>query len=83
MLDFIMNASAKGVLLIPEDCIPDGMTPADFAKEWVRFNGVITYVPSQKHTKVPEQISANSTNIGITEMFVTADEPHTRDIWCA
>lgn len=69
MLDFIMSSSAKGVLLIPEDCIPEGMKPGDFAKEWVRFNGVITYTPSTKHQKVPEQISANSTNIGIQEML--------------
>ena len=48
------------VLLIPEDVIPDGMTPDDFAKEWTRFNGIITYTP-KPHGKMPEQISANST----------------------
>ena len=69
MMDFIMSASAKGVLMIPEDVIPDGMTPKDFAQEWVRFNGVITYVPSTKHSQIPQQISANSTNIGFNEMI--------------
>jgi len=69
MMDFIMSASAKGVLMIPEDCIPDGMTEADFAREWTRFNGIITYVPSKNHTQMPQQISANSTNIGINEML--------------
>jgi len=68
MMDFIMSASAKGVLLVPEDIIPDGMNPDDFAKEWTRFNGVITYTP-KAHGKIPEQISANSTNIGISEML--------------
>jgi len=66
-MDFIMSASAKGVLMIPEDIIPDGMTPDDFAREWTRFNGVITYVP-KAHGKIPEQISANSTGIGLNEM---------------
>lgn len=67
-MDFIMSASAKGVLLIPEDVIPDGMTPDDFAKEWTRFNGIITYTP-KPHGKMPEQISANSTGIGLNEMI--------------
>lgn len=67
-MDFIMSASAKGVLMIPEDIIPDGMTPDDFAREWTRFNGVITYVP-KGHGKIPEQISANSTGIGLNEMI--------------
>ena len=69
MMDFIVSASAKGVLLVPEDVIPDNMTPKDFAKEWVRFNGVIAYKPNAQHGKIPEQISANSTNIGLQEMF--------------
>lgn len=67
-MDFIMGASAKGVLMIPEDIIPDGMTPNDFAREWTRFNGVITYIP-KAHGKIPEQISANSTGIGLNEMI--------------
>lgn len=69
MLDFIMSASAKGVLMVPEDAIPDGMTEDDFAKEWTRFNGVIVYKPSKEHTQLPKQISSNSTNIGIHEMI--------------
>jgi hypothetical protein len=45
------------------------MTPDDFAKEWVRFNGVIVYKPNLQHGKIPEQISAKSTNIGLQEMI--------------
>ncbi len=67
--DSIISASAKGVLMVPEDIIPEHMTPADFAKEWTRFNGVILYKPNASHGKIPEQISANSTNIGIQEML--------------
>jgi hypothetical protein len=67
--DFIIRASAKGTLMIPEDVIPDGMTPEDFADTWAKFNGVIVYKPSTKHGQVPQQISSNSTNIGISELL--------------
>lgn len=68
MYDWIMRASAKGVMLIPDDCLPKGMSPEDFADEWTRFNGVIFYKPS-KSGKVPQQIANNSTNIGIAELL--------------
>lgn len=67
-LDFIISASAKGVLMVPEDVVPDNMQPSEFAKEWVRSNGVIFY-KVQAHQKVPEQIASNSTNIGIHDML--------------
>lgn len=66
--DWIVRASAKGALLIPEDTIPKGMSINQFADKWAQFNGVIVYTPS-KHGAVPQQISANSTNIGINEML--------------
>lgn len=69
MIDFIMGASAKGVLLVPEDCIPEGMTPDDFAAEWVKGNGVVVYKPSPNGTSMPQQVSTNSTNIGAWDML--------------
>lgn len=69
MIDFIMGASAKGVLLVPEDCIPDSMTPEDFASEWVKGNGVVVYKPATNGTSMPQQVSANSTNIGAWDML--------------
>lgn len=66
MLDFIMSASAKGVLLVPEDSIPKGISPQDFADEWTKFNGVIIYKPTQRGD-VPQQVSASSTAAGIHE----------------
>ncbi len=69
MMDFIISASAKGVLLVPEDAIPDDMDISDFSDEWSKFNGVIKYKPGKTHLKIPEQVSANSTNIGIQEML--------------
>lgn len=69
MMDFIMSASAKGVLMVPEDVIPAGMTPEDFAEEWRSFNGVIVYKPSKNHLKIPEQITSNSTAVGLADML--------------
>lgn len=68
MLDFIMGASAKGVLLVPEDAIPDDMDINDFSSEWSKFNGVIK-IKTKPGQQMPAQISANSTNIGAFEML--------------
>lgn len=70
MLDFIMGASAKGVLLVPEDAIPDDMDINDFATEWTKFNGVIKIkLKNDNPNAIPKQVSANSTNIGAFEML--------------
>ena len=68
LYDWIMRASAKGVLLMPEDCLPDGVSIDDIAESWTEFNGVIVYKPS-KSGKIPEQVANNSTNIGIAELL--------------
>ena len=66
-IDWISRASAKGVLMIPEECL-NGQDPQDFADEWAKFNGVIVYKPS-KSGAMPKQISANSTNVGIYDLL--------------
>lgn len=68
LYDWIMRASAKGVLLIPEDSLPAGVSPRDFADTWTRFDGVLMYKPS-KSGQVPHQVANNSTNIGISELL--------------
>lgn len=68
LYDWIMRASAKGVLMMPEDCLPDSVSIDDIAESWTEFNGVIVYKPS-KSGKVPEQVANNSTNIGIAELL--------------
>lgn len=68
LYDWIMRASAKGVLMMPEDCLPDGVSIDDIAESWTEFNGVIVY-KSSKSGKVPEQVANNSTNIGIAELL--------------
>lgn len=69
MMDFIMSASAKGVLMVPEDAVPAGMSPEDFAEEWRSFNGVILYKPSREHNHIPTQITSNSTVVGLSDML--------------
>ena len=68
LVDFIMGSSAKGVLLFPENQIPDGMTIEDIAEEWTRYNGVILFKPKPGET-LPQQISVNATNIGAYELL--------------
>lgn len=68
MYDFIMRASAKGLLIFPEECLPESMSMDDISDEWSRFNGVIVFKAS-KTEKVPTQIANNCTNIGIHELI--------------
>ncbi|WP_300726184.1 hypothetical protein [uncultured Rikenella sp.] len=68
MIDFIMNTSAKGVLLVPEDCVPEGMSEEEFAAQWVKANGVVFFTP-RPDGRMPTQVSANSTNIGAWDML--------------
>jgi hypothetical protein len=68
MYDWIMRASAKGVLLFPEECLPDGYNMEDIADEWSRFNGVIM-MKTKNTAALPQQIANNSTNIGIAELL--------------
>lgn len=68
LYDFIMRASAKGVLLFPEGCEPDSMSMDDIAEEWGKFDGIVYYKP-KPGVAVPQQIANNSTQIGITELL--------------
>ncbi|MDD3962468.1 MAG: hypothetical protein PHT77_11475 [Bacteroidales bacterium] len=68
LLDYIMGTSAKGLLMVPEESIPEGMSPTDFSDEWTKVGGVIVY-KSRGGTPAPTVISSNSTNIGASEIL--------------
>lgn len=68
MYDWIMRSSAKGVLLFPEECLPDNMSLDDIADEWSRYDGVIA-IKVKPGVPLPQQISNNATNIGIGELL--------------
>ena len=70
LYDWVMRSSAKGVLLVPEESIPDGYTLSDVADEWARFNGVIP-VRTRNGESLPQQVSANAVNVGINELLQT------------
>jgi hypothetical protein len=63
-IDYMFASSAKGVLLIDEDAIPEGMTLQEFADEWTKFNGVIRFKWKQGSPK-PEQITHNAVPEGL------------------
>lgn len=67
MDDWIRRAGAKGVLMVPEDCLGD-TSPEEFAETWVKFNGVLVYKPSATG-KEPHQVVSNSTNVGSKDML--------------
>ena len=68
MHDFIIGAAAKGVLLVPEEAIPDDMDLEDIADEWSRYNGVIKY-RAKDGVKQPEQVVARNFNVGQFDMM--------------
>lgn len=68
LYDWVISSSAKGVLMFPEEALPSGMSLEDIADEWSRFNGVIT-IKAKAGAPLPQQISNNSTNIGINELL--------------
>jgi hypothetical protein len=68
MHDFITSAAAKGVLLVPEEAIPDDMDIEDIADEWSKYNGVIKY-RAKDGVKQPEQVVARSFNVGQFDMM--------------
>ena len=69
IMDFILGSAAKGVLLLPEEAIPDDMDIDDYAEEWTKYNGVIKF-KAKAGVPLPQQITSNIANIGtITQMI--------------
>lgn len=66
--DWIMSASAQGLVMVPEESISDKMPIEEIAENWAKFNGVIVY-KSKNGAPAPHQVSSNSTNIGILELL--------------
>lgn len=68
MMDMIIGASAKGVLLVPEEAIPDDMDLDDISDEWSKFNGVIK-LKVKAGQQMPQQVTASSVNVGVSDML--------------
>lgn len=68
MYDWIMRSSAKGMLLFPEENLPEHMSLEDVAEEWSRYNGILA-IRTKGTDRMPQQISTNNTNIGIDNLL--------------
>jgi hypothetical protein len=67
MFKWMVEASAKGLLLVPEDSIPDGMDINDFAEEWSKVGGVIK-IKLKAGTELPKEINSVS-NQNVKELL--------------
>lgn len=68
LIDHIMQASAKGVLLFPDTSLPDGFSWDDIRSIWSNSNGILPYSPLAGVDQ-PKQISHNNTDIGAFDMI--------------
>lgn len=67
LYDWVIRASAKGVLLLPEGAVA-GRDVRSMADQWGRFNGVIVYKAKPGEPE-PRQVSGNMSNLGISELL--------------
>ena len=67
LYDWVIRASAKGVLLLPEGSVEPG-NMKNVADQWGRFNGVIVYKADPLRPE-PRQINSNLANLGISELL--------------
>jgi hypothetical protein len=73
-IDFMMAASAKGVLLVDEDVLEDSeMNIDDIAEKWTSFNGVIALKPKGNQTvgSSIEQVTAAAVPAGLFEWLAS------------
>ncbi|MCM1110854.1 MAG: hypothetical protein NC336_06580 [Clostridium sp.] len=68
LYDWTIRASAKGVLLFPEKCLPSGMTLEDVGNEWARYNGILP-IRNNPDGPEPRQISGGAGPAGIGELL--------------
>lgn len=68
MNDFIMGASAKGVLIVDEDSIADDFDLEDIAESWSKFGGVIK-IHLKEGAQPPQQVVSRQINVGQYDMI--------------
>lgn len=65
--DMVKRAGAKGVMMCPEDIVPDWMDWDEFAEQATSINGVVYYKP-KPHGHVPEMVFSRSTSVDTSNM---------------
>jgi hypothetical protein len=68
MSDNIMSASAKGVLLFPEDQLSDYTTWQDVREAWASYDGILPYRP-MPDAEGPHQVVTNAGNSGVHDLL--------------
>lgn len=70
MHDMAARSSAKGITIVPRQCIPDNMSPEDFADQFTEYDGLIFYETSRLNPNArPEVITSNAVQIGTYELL--------------
>lgn len=69
MMDTMLGVSAKGVLLYPVQCKPEGMRWDDVSRLWAEPGGIIPYHPTPAGE--PHQVIAPISDIGARDLLQT------------
>ncbi|MDE6135326.1 MAG: hypothetical protein K2F79_07100, partial [Muribaculaceae bacterium] len=67
LIDHMLCASAKGVLLYPMDQLPTGLTLSDISQQWAQPDGIIPVTGRGSH--LPQQIVTNTANTGAYQLL--------------
>lgn len=70
LLDDVLRASAKGIVLFPTDQLPRGMTWNDVRRIWAQPGGILPFRRTSKNI-MPYQLNTSGTVSGATEMLQT------------
>lgn len=65
--DFVRRSGAKGVTMVPEQLIPDGMDINEFAEQWSAVDGLIVY-KAREGVPEPKQFYSSSVNLNTAEL---------------
>lgn len=60
--------SAKGLLMFPEQLMPEDVSIEDIAEEYTKVNGMIVF-KAKEGVPLPQQLSSNVSNFNITELL--------------
>jgi hypothetical protein len=70
LFDVVIQASAKGVTMIPKSCVPRSMSEEEFARSIREVGGFLFYDDKDgRNPNKPEIVVSNTNMTGITEML--------------
>lgn len=70
LFDIVIQASAKGITMIPKSCVPNSMTEAEFARSIRETGNFIFYDDMEgRSMNKPEVVVSNTNMTGITDML--------------